>query len=74
MSSRRRHPLQAGEVVFPRQWYNCPRGGLQQDCEGKAVITGPGSAPHHYVVLFEGDTEACERGPLDESSTREEIV
>lgn len=71
MSSRRRHPLQAGEVVYPRQWFNAPVGGLQQDVEGRAVIVGPGMAPHHYLVTFEGEIQRCERGPLDESSLKE---
>lgn len=75
MSSRRKHPLPVGETVYPRQWYNCPCGGLQQDVEGKAVITAPArDYPHHYFVTFEGETESCRRGPLDETSTREEIV
>lgn len=75
MSARsKKHPLSVGETVYPRQWYNCPRGGLQQDVEGKAVIMAPMSTPHHYLVSFEDETEVCERGPLDETSMKEDGV
>lgn len=73
MSRSRKHPLPVGETVFPRQWFNHPPRGLYQDIEGKATITAPSDKPHHYLVTFEGETEACERGPLDEFSTREEL-
>ena len=74
MSRRSKHPLPAGSVVFPRQWFNAPVGGLQQDVEGRATITDRGNSAHHYLVTFEGETEAVERGPLDEASTREELA
>lgn len=66
-----KHPLQPGAVVFPRQWENNPLRGSHLALEGRATITGPGNAPHHYLVTFEGETVPCERGPLDESSLRD---
>lgn len=74
MSSRNKHPLPVGETVFPWIWINRANlGGLRREIEGKATINGPADKPHHYLVTFEGESEACERGPLDEFSIREEL-
>ena len=74
MRRNHKHPLAVGETVYPRQWCNSPVRGEFQDIEGKATITAPAHAAHHYLVTFEGETETCDRGPLDESSLREEIA
>lgn len=73
MRQNRKHPLPVGGAVFPRQWCNSTVRGLFQDIEGRATINAPSDKPHHYLVTFEGESEACERGPLDEFSTREEL-
>ena len=73
MRASRKHPLSVGETVFPLQWCNSPACGEFRDVEGKATIIAPAHTPHHYLVRFEGDSEACERGPLDENSTKEEV-
>lgn len=61
------HPLPAGTPVFPSVTVNYPHTiGLRAIVEGRAEIVAPGAAPHVYRVRFDGDADACERGPLHE--------
>lgn len=71
---RNKHLLPVGATVYPRMHCNNPIRGLHRDIEGKATIIGPAKEPHHYFVIFDGETAAVERGPLGEAELREEVA